>query len=400
MLGTYRSLFRAPGATAFSLVGFVARLPISMMGIGTVLLVSGSTGRYTLAGLVAATLGLATAIGGPAIARLIDRRGQARLLRPVLVVHAVSVVGLVLAVTQDAPTWTWFAAALLAGASTTNIGSLVRARWAHALPAGPPRQTAFAFESVVDEIIFVTGPPLVTWLAIGISYPAGLLAAVSFALVGGLGLAALRRTEPPVHTGGPAPGLRQVLGPGLLVVALTFFGAGTVFGSIEVIVVAYADFRAHPAAAGGILAAYAGGSLIAGLGYGVVRWRAALPVRFVLASAAFGTASLLLLVVDSLPVLAVVMFVAGSAISPVLISGNALVESLMPPGALTQGLTWVSTGIVLGVTLGAALSGPVIDAFGAQRAFLIPMVAGVSTIAITLAGRRWLAPRRSVMLDS
>lgn len=400
MFGPYRSLFTVPGAAQFSLVGFVARLPISMMGIGTVLLVSATTGRYTLAGLLAGALGLAAAAGAPAIARLVDRRGQATVLRPVLVLHGLSVMALVYAVTSGAPTWTWFAAAVLAGGTSTNIGSLVRARWAHALPAGQARQTAFAFESVVDETIFVAGPPLVTWLAIGVSPQAGLLAAVTFAVAGGLSLAALRRTEPPLHTAGPAPGLRRVLGPGLLIVALTFFGAGTVFGSVEVIVVAYAEARGHAVAAGGILAAYAGGSLVAGLGYGAVPWRTALHLRFLLASVAFGAVTLLLLAVNTLPVLAAVMFVAGFSISPVLIGGNALVESLMPPGALTQGLTWVSTGIILGVTLGASLSGPIIDGYGAQRAFLIPVVAGVSTAALTLAGRRWLAPRRSAMLEA
>ena len=54
-----------------------------------------------------------------------------------------------------------------------NIGALVRARWAHALEARR-RQTAFAFESVVDEVVFVVGPPLVTFLATLVN-PAGRL---------------------------------------------------------------------------------------------------------------------------------------------------------------------------------------------------------------------------------
>ena len=53
------------------------------------------------------------------------------------------------------------------------------ARWCG--PAGRTRstaerrQTAFAFESVVDEVVFVVGPPLVTFLATLINPPVGFL---------------------------------------------------------------------------------------------------------------------------------------------------------------------------------------------------------------------------------
>ena len=45
-LGAYATVLREPGALAFSLVGVVARLPISMLGIGIVLLVERETGSY------------------------------------------------------------------------------------------------------------------------------------------------------------------------------------------------------------------------------------------------------------------------------------------------------------------------------------------------------------------
>lgn len=400
MLSTYRALFRVDGAARFSLAGFVARLPISMTGIGTVLLVSATTGQYALAGLVAGTVSLVGAVGGPLTSRLVDRFGQARVLRPLLAINAVAAVALVLLVRSGAPTPTWFAAAALTGASVPNIGSLVRARWAAAVPSGLSRQTAFAFESVVDELVFVTGPPLVTALAIGVTPGAGLLAAVVFGLLGGLTLAGLRRTEPVLAAATqPHPSAREVMRPGLLVVALTFAGAGAVFGSIEVIVVAYSQLRGHPGAAGAILAAYAGGSLVAGLAYGVVDWHRSLASRFGLAAVVFGGAAVLPLTVRTLPLLAVVIFISGLSISPVLIAGNSLVESLMPPGALTEGLSWVSTGVIAGVTLGAATAGPLIDAAGAQRAFVIPAAAGLATVVVALIGRRWLDVGRSVMLE-
>ncbi|CAN5656901.1 MAG: MFS transporter [Geodermatophilaceae bacterium] len=398
MFGPYRVLFRVDGSWQFSAAGFVARLPISMMGIGTVLLISQSTGRYALAGALAGTVAMSSAIFGPLIGRLVDRFGQARILRPFLLAYVAGVVGLILAVETAAPVWTWFVAAVIGGL-LPSFGSLVRARWAAVLPAGADRQTAFAFESVVDEVVFVAGPPLVTFLAIGVSPAAGLLAAVVFGVAGGLILAVQRRTEPAITGGGSVhPGFRAVMRPGLLVVSLTMLGAGAVFGSVEVIVVAYADEQDHPAWAGAILAVYAGGSLLAGLAYGARRWRSELGPRFLLAAVIFGLGATFLLAVNSLPLLAAVMFVSGLSISPVLIGGTALIESLMPPGTLTEGLSWVTAGLIVGVTVGAALSGPIIDGYGAQRALLLPVVAGLVTAATALTGSRWLVGRGSAML--
>ena len=72
----YLEILRLPGALAFSAAGFLARMPMSMFSLGTVLLVAATTGRYGLAGLVAAVGAVGYALGAPQIARLIDRFGQ------------------------------------------------------------------------------------------------------------------------------------------------------------------------------------------------------------------------------------------------------------------------------------------------------------------------------------
>ncbi|MBO0774177.1 MAG: MFS transporter, partial [Actinobacteria bacterium] len=50
----YLEILRLPGALGFSLAGFFGRMPMSMFALGTVLLVAAVTGRYGVAGLVAA----------------------------------------------------------------------------------------------------------------------------------------------------------------------------------------------------------------------------------------------------------------------------------------------------------------------------------------------------------
>lgn len=390
VLGPYRDLFRVPGAWQFSGSGFVARLPISMMGIGTVLLISQSTGRYALAGAVSGVLAITGAVSGPVIGRLVDRFGQARVLRPFLLLYAAGVLALVIAVRSGAPTWSWFVAAV-AGGFLPQFGSLVRARWAVLVPPGPGRQTAFAFESVVDEVVFVSGPPLVTFLAIGVDPAAGLVAALCFALVGGFALASRRDTEPPpAHVDHPRVRRGEVLRPGLVVAVITMFGTGAVFGSVEVIVVAYAEEEGHPAWAGGILALWAFASLLAGVLYGAISWRRDIGARFLVAATTFGAAATLLLTVRSLTMLVAVMLLSGVSISPVLIGSTALTDSVVPPGALTEGLSWITTGLVVGITTGAVLSGPLIDGWSAQTAFVLPAAAGVLSAAIALGGSRWL----------
>src|SRR5688572_27440269 len=195
----YARIFAAvPGSYAFSFAGWLARLPMPILGLGAVLLVEGETGSYGLAGAVAGTLALVGSLASPQWARAMDRRGQGVVLRIAFTGYLLFGVAFVAAVVLDAPQWTWFLLSGLTGACGPNIGSIVRARWADALDA-ERRQTAFAFESVVDEVVFVVGPPLVTFIATLISPPVGFLTGVVIGFVGAMWLSRLRDTEPPVQ---------------------------------------------------------------------------------------------------------------------------------------------------------------------------------------------------------
>ena len=82
MLSPYRDILTRPGALAFSASGVLARLPMSMVGIGIVLMVSALYGSYGLAGRVSAVYVIAQALCSPQLARFVDRYGQARVMRP------------------------------------------------------------------------------------------------------------------------------------------------------------------------------------------------------------------------------------------------------------------------------------------------------------------------------
>ena len=386
----YARIFTVPGSRSFSFAGWLARVPMSTVGLGSVLLVAGETGSYGLAGAVAGTLSLAFAVGSPQWARGMDRDRPgpgARLGRGVPT--WCSAWRSPRRVVLDAPRWSWFVLAALTGACGANVGAAVRARWAHALPDADDRQTAFAFESVVDEVVFVVGPPSVTFLAALIAPPAGFLVGLVVGVAGSVWLARQEATQPPVHrrpTGGR-------VGRDLRAEPDTARGRDRLpRGRHRVRRDGRRRGRVRPAPraprvmAGVALAAYAGGSLVSGLSTASSGCRARSWRPFVGCAVFFGVVAQGLLLVGSLTWLVPAAFLAGLAIAPVLVSGMSLVESRVPRAALNEGLTWTTTGLTLGVTAGAAVAGAAVDTWGAQTAFVVPALGAAAAGVLALLG--------------
>src|SRR6266481_3939465 len=197
-LRPYAEIFRIPGSWRFSAAAIIGRMPMSMFGLGTVLLISAATGKYGVAGTVAAVGSLGYAFTSPWIARLVDSRGQRRVLLPLLTVFASATAALIAAVQLRLPSWAFFLPGAVAGATMPSLGTLVRARWSVLLAGSPRLHAAFSFESVADELCFVIGPAAVTLLATEVSPASGVGVAAVLCLVGTLWFAAERGTEPVV----------------------------------------------------------------------------------------------------------------------------------------------------------------------------------------------------------
>jgi MFS family permease len=395
VLSPYADILRVNGARAFVSAGLVARLPLAMLGLGTVLLITGATDSYGLAGAVSATIAIANAIGAPQLGRLVDRFGQRRVLLPAMVVQTTGLLALVAAAaTDDAPHALYFVAAFVTGCSMTSFGALVRSRWATLLQ-GERLQTAYALESVLDELVFTCGPVLVTLLATAITPAAGLLAALGFLLAGGLTFAAQRGTEPPVHPrherGGSAIRAR-----GLLVLALVMAGVGGVFGTVEVAMVAFAEQHGHEALAGPLLALHAISSGVAGVLYGARTWRVGLERRLAVALALLFVGTIPLALANSIGLMVVAIIASGVSVSPTLITSFALVEALVPRAALTEGFAWLSTSLGGGLAICLAVAGHVVDASSGHRAFVVAIGASLLSVTVALAGRRQLRPAQTV----
>ncbi|TGZ12585.1 MFS transporter [Streptomyces sp. S816] len=390
MPSPYRALFDAPGTKAFSAAGLLGRMPLSMMGIGVVTMISQLTGRYGLAGALSATIALSAAVLGPQVSRLVDRHGQSRVLRPATLVALVAAAGLLLAAHFRGPDWVLFACAAGIGA-VPSLGAMIRARWAALYRGTPKLHTAYSFESVMDEICFVFGPIVSIGLCTVWFPEAGPLLAAVFLAAGVCWLTALRATEPAPHPGerhgGGGTALRS---PGLQVLVATFVATGAIFGSVDVVTVAFADERGHKGAASVVLALYAAGSCAAGAVFGLLRLAGAAERRWLLGVAAMAVSMIPLLLVGNLPLLAVALFVAGLSIAPTMITTMSLIEEHVPRAQLTEGMTWVSTGLAVGVALGSSLAGSVIDAAGARAGYGVPVLSGAVAVVVGFLGYRRL----------
>ncbi|CAN5246918.1 MFS transporter [soil metagenome] len=416
--GSYADILRVPGAVKFVVAGWFGRVSRSTAGIATILLVAAHSGSFALAGAVSGAIIVGIAVGGPLWSRAVDARGQRQVLPFSLVAAVVAAFVLAAAVVSAAPVWTWFAAAFLVGASSVDVGSLVRARWRSVLSDDAGRHTSLALESVSDELVFVIGPPTVTIVAATAGAVTGFAAAAVVSIVGGFSLWVQRSTTPPVvrqaqsshdpsdaggvdlgSTGARSRGSWR-LPAGVLGLLPVFAGVGAVFAAIDLAAVGVAREAAQPWLAGATLAVFSVGSVVSAFAFGPLSALWAPTTRVFVTTIAYAVVVPSLLLVHDPGVLAGVVVVAGLVTTPVLISSTSLVASRVEEGRLTEALTWPSIGMAAGATIGGALTGIAIDQGSALDAFRVAAVAAVAVGAFgvtrVVVDRRRPAPSRRV----
>lgn len=391
LLDSYAGLLSDPAVRGFVAFGLLGRMAISMLSLGIILMVSGLTGSYGTAGLISGISVLAGAVGQPMLGRLADRHGQGRVIAFAIPLHCVGLVLLVAFAVTSLPTGVLAAAAVLTGGAYPPIGSFVRARWSERLGGSKRLTAAYALESVVDELIFVTGPVLVTLLATKVHPTAGLGAAFLVTVVGGFGFARQRGTEPSrQHTEGKRSFvLRQ---PAVLFVTLCTLATGVAFGALDVAVVAFTAAEGVPWAAGLVLALFAAGSAAGGLTFGAIPWRIDPLTRLAGAGTLLGVVFLPLAFLPSIGWLVAFAFLSGVAIAPLIVSGTTLVQHRVRKDGLTESLTWVTTGILVGVAAGGWICGRVADATDGMGGFLVVTPAACAATAVVWLA--WLRLRR------
>ncbi len=419
MTSTYGRILVRPGAWQFSLAGLLARFPMSMVGISTILAVQGLYGSYSAAGTVSAANIIAAAVGSPLLARLVDSYGQARVMVPALLGSSASLLSLIVATQEVAPLWTLIILSGLAGGLGGSIGSLVRSRWTTLLDSPDDVHTAFSLEAALDEVSFMIGPVLATALCTTPVLPvtSGWIVALTLQLVGGLWFLSQRATEPTPHPRAPARARRRAadddaratdldaLAPARLpsvlsygsvrAIVLIFLCAGIMFGANDVSAVAFATELDQKSLSGVALACWATGSLIAALVYGARTWGWPLWKQLGVGMVWLALGASTFLLAPNLAVLAVLYVLVGLGTAPTITSGNNIVQVTVAPGQLTEGLAWIGTAMNIGVSLGSMLGGQAIDVAASRGGYTLTMCAAWIGVVVLLVGLRTLRGART-----
>lgn len=385
----YRALLALPGARAPMLLSIAGSMPIGMFGLGILLLVRDSTGSFAEAGRVLGAFSLANACGAVAQGRLMDRLGQGPVLRTAASLHFPALVALVVAAHEHAPAALLFLFALCGGGTLPQLPAAMRSLWTTLAEDETQRETAYAVVTIAFEVAVVTAPAIVAGI-VAVASPAaavitaatlGAGSAIAFTFTGAS--RAWRGMRHEVGWLGPlvAPGMRTVF-----VVLLAF---GTAVGIVQVAVPAFALDRGSDSIGGVLLAALSLGSLVGGLVYGSRSWPGTLPPRLAGVLAGIGVAFSLLALPTAYGPLGLLLVLGGVMFAPTVVICSTLLDTVAPPGTVTEAFAVTIMAIVAGTALGNALGGSLVESSYDAAVLAAAGVAAGGAIVV-LARRRTL----------
>jgi MFS family permease len=380
-MSSFRSVLSIPGSARLFASGLLARLPQGMGSLAILLLIHGTTHSYAAAGLAVGAYALTNALIAPWQGRLVDRFGHLNVLVPSGITQATFLCGLVLAAHSHVPTAALVALCGLAGGLQPPYAPTVRALLREVVHDPGTRETAYALDSVAQELIWITGPLLVA-LVISVSSPSGAVLAVAGLAV----LGSLVFVSSPLTRSGAAPtrhahraaalsssALRALLGPVFLV--------GMALGAVEVGLPSLALHAHARAASGPLLALWSVGSITGGLWYGSRSWQISLLARYrrLLAAGVLCTAPLIF--ARSVPAGLVGSLLAGLTTAPMFSCQYALVGRTVTRGSETEAFAWVAGALISGIAAGSAAGGAVIGSAGVSGPFELACLAmGVAAL--------------------
>lgn len=372
---TYLSLLKTRGVARIMSAQLVARFPNGMLSLAFLLHIEHIHHSYGAAGLVLAATSIGQAIAGPLTSRWMGVWGMRRVLVLTIVVCATAVGTIALSPTLPIPLY--MAIGFISGLSTPPIQPAVRTIYPKMVNS---RQLTplFSLDASAQEVIWVLGPVITTFVAIQISTVLAIMLALVFLIGGGIWFI----SSPEVGRV-RIPRSRRNLGavlkkPAVLLATTTGFLLVGACAAVEAgVVSAFGDDGAE---AGIVLALFAVGSLIGGLALGHIPigpWALARRMFAIFVGMALAAASL------NFWWLAVTLLVAGIGIAPALAVMFAIVSSSVRFSETAEAYGWVGTGQLIGAAIGSAVAGFLIDRFDAPGAFWV---------AAAFAGAGFLLP--------
>ena len=360
--------------------------------LAIVLMVQNETGSFADAGAVMAAIAIASAVTGPIQGRLIDRFGQTRTLVPLSIAGA-SASGLLVAATlAGAALGVLIACGALIGASSASLLPSMRPLWADLVDHPDQLGTAYAIQAIMTELFFIGGP-LAAAALIAIGSPAAAVVALAVArLIGMLAFAATQASRSWRSLERPHRHWKGALASaGMLTLISADVPFGAMFGSLDVAVPAFAKDAGSASTAGVALAALAVASMLGGVVYGA-RKRPVDGARYALLSCFQALLLVPLIFVDSLAALVAGMALAGFLVAPVSTVSFGLLDRVAPAGTATEATSWVITSYQVGLAVGTALAGALVQHVGTEAAFIAAFSFVTVSAAVVVVGRRRLDP--------
>ena len=365
---------------------FIGRLPVGMYSLATVLVISEASGSFALAGAAVGAFAIAGAFSAPVLGRLIDRIGQPPVLIACAFAFPASVAALIAVADGGAAEIPVLACAVATGIAFPPLFATLRALISDL--GGALVETAYALDAIVQELFFVCGPLLVA-LIVGVA-TAEVALGVAAALVaaGTLAFATTAASRASRQRVAARPRAGALASPGVRTIVLTTSVVdGLVFGTLQVALAAFGEEQGSAGASGVMLGALALGSALGGFWYGARRWSRDPADLLVVFAWLLALGLMPLALAGSIPVMTVLLLIAGLFIAPSAAASFALVGRLSPEGAVTEGFTWLSTAVTFGFAFGGAVAGQLVERASVDAALLATAGLAVAAAGILYARR-------------
>lgn len=395
------SLLRTAGLPYF-LIAFVARLPFAMMVVGVLTVVVSARGSLSLGGLTSAAVGIGTACFGPLLGAAADRFGQRAVLVILAIANSAMLIVFTLVVYSAAVDPLVLLAAFGIGATAPQVAPMSRSRLVAIINERMPEPQrvrtlsgTMAYESAADETVFVFGPFLVGIAGSWIAPWAPLIgaAALTVAFVGAFALhPSGRHVSAERGSDGRAPSATsELFRPQLLVVVIGILGVGLFFGATLTSLTAFMADRGAPEEAGLLYGVMGVGSAIFALGVAWLPPRFSLRSRWLVFAAILLLGSLLLGFVESPAGMAAVLAVMGIGIGPTLVTQYSFGAARSPLGRSATVMTMLGSAVIVGQSIGSAVTGEIAQTFGTAPALMLPACA--AAIVLVAGILNWFASR-------
>jgi len=373
-MGDYTTMLRRPGVLRIVFSQLVARFPFGMMSLAFVLHIQRITHSYTYAGLALGFETAGVAISGPILGRFMGRVGARRML---LITSAISTLAIFAIAIAPVAGEVLVGLCLVVGLSSPPIQVAVRTIYPSLVPKNR-MGVLYALDANLQEIIWIVGPVLTTFIAAYLSPAIGVIIMGVIQIVGSLWFSSnpeVRNLKIPASTKSMGRVLRNKI-----VIANAVMG-GLLVGSFSAVEVGTVGVL-NLATAGWVIAALSIGSLVGGFAFGhrsKTKWALS---RFLIVVV---VGYLSVYIAPNQPVwMSIAWFIAGMGVAPALGLFGAIIGAALPTSETAEAYGWVQTGQMLGYAGAASLVGFVIDTVSGVASLLIAAIFAIGTLAVAL----------------